>query len=151
MSSEPLSEGIVAAHDRLVTEAVKAEREKCQKAVADAISDIHAKRDPAMRVWRALEACRDALEESRTEPPAPEPMTVATMIAKLAAVSNKNWNTIRGDLQELVREQARLDAAVCEALAIVAQGKSTHRAVNEMKTLHYMNCHDAILRAAGLE
>ena len=115
-----LSARTAEAHDDGVT----AERERWAKLLSDA-KDEAIVQEADYPLAAALRDIRDAGLGAKAEPhpPAREPMTIATMIAKLSAVSNQNWNTIRGDLQELVQAQARRDAKIVEVATNQAEAQ----------------------------
>jgi hypothetical protein len=112
--------------------AVEAERERCAQ-VAFNNQHLHAQ-FVGQKILKS--------EPESAPAPDPEPMTIATMIAKLSAISNANWHTIRGNLEKLVQEQARRDAAIAKATIL-------QKCRPGVPFGHHL--HDAILKAAGLQ
>lgn len=112
MNDEPLSEGIVAAHDRLVAEAVDAERERAAEIVRRRLRQLGYSEGRWFAVLNEILA-----PKPKPEPPAAEPMTVERLVARLDSdVYDQDVNdcgsicNLAADLAELVREQVRRDA-----------------------------------------
>lgn len=91
----------------------------------------------------ALCDCRDAIQAPANEVQAPvaEPMTIATMIAKLSAVSNADWATIRRDLQALVQAARDKGFEEGEAKQAILEIQGRDRFFAEAKC---MNCGDSL-------
>lgn len=100
----------------------------------------------------SLRDCRDAgicwapePEPLEPPPPADEPMTVEKLATKWAAFGGCIWQkppAFKADLTDLVKDQARQDASTCLGQQNISRGSLYDSACRD--------CHDAILRTAGL-
>ena len=100
---------LIDVHDKLVTEAVDTERERCTRVARTTNVTVC----PPAKVGEYIaERIERTASELGPEPPAPEPMTVDALVAKMKdqpGFSLPFWDNLEADLTALVEAQARRD------------------------------------------
>lgn len=121
---------LIDAHDKLVAEAVQAERKRCLTILGD--EKIVALRRADDNSADALGRCRLAIREPEpAPPPVEEPMTVAKLLANIRGgpMTWRHGPDSEKDLIRLVQEQARRDAELVQDRLLPPLGESTATAI----------------------
>lgn len=137
--------------DEAIRKAIEAERQRNMEIARTTRFDVCAPNKLPLFIAQRIER---ADITGGVEPPAPEPMTVAKVLAKIRAGYPiwEDWDDCERDLVRLVQDQARRDAAIIdESLQPLKDAAPEISGHQEGAIAWLQPCRDKILKAAGLE